>query len=192
MQRRMEGMMDRKPVSGPNAIVATTTLEPQAVPTALADDTVLDALFSGTTEEGPEHSHAKCKRHRSSRTEEEKSQKRQRRPEKEARNALILDEELRQWRVPESVAGASSSAPVVEVPLVVSTTNGTMMDYVGTTEGDPTIVPAAPGNRSHPLIHYSLALCATDFLQPIHYLLLFLYALGTVISIFFGGGVNGL
>uniref|UniRef100_M1DDR7 Integrase core domain containing protein n=1 Tax=Solanum tuberosum TaxID=4113 RepID=M1DDR7_SOLTU len=50
--------------------------------------------------------------------------------------------------------GASSSAPVVEVPPgvrdIVSTTDGAMMDDVGTTEGDPTIVPAGSGKPDPP------------------------------------------
>uniref|UniRef100_M1DPJ8 Integrase core domain containing protein n=1 Tax=Solanum tuberosum TaxID=4113 RepID=M1DPJ8_SOLTU len=199
MERRMEGMMDRKiqavnkrldafelrflerPAPTINlssfqselaslradvdAILATPTVEPQAAPTMLADDTVLDALFSGTAEEGPEPTHTKGKRHRSSRIEEEKAQKRQRRQEKEARKTSILDEELRQQRVRESIAGASSSAPVVEVPPVVrdgvnttdgavrvteSTTEGAMMVYVGITEGDPSMVPAGSGNPDLP------------------------------------------
>uniref|UniRef100_M1DPB7 Integrase core domain containing protein n=1 Tax=Solanum tuberosum TaxID=4113 RepID=M1DPB7_SOLTU len=145
-----------------DAILATPTVEPQA---ALADDMVLDALFSGTIEEESVPTHTKGKRHHSSRTEEEKAQKRQRRQEKEARKASILDEELRQRRVRESIAGASSSAPVVEVPPVVgdvvsttdgavrvieSTTEGAMMDDVGTTEGDPTIVQAGSGKPDPP------------------------------------------
>uniref|UniRef100_M1DJI0 Integrase core domain containing protein n=1 Tax=Solanum tuberosum TaxID=4113 RepID=M1DJI0_SOLTU len=137
-----------------DAILSTPTVEPQAAPTALADDTVLDALFSGTVEEGLEPTHAKGKRHRSNRTEEEKVKKRQRRQEKEARKDSILEEQLRQQRVRESVVGASSSAPVVEVPPVmrdvVSTTDGAMMDDVGTTEGDPTIAPAGSGKPDPP------------------------------------------
>uniref|UniRef100_M1DRD1 Integrase core domain containing protein n=1 Tax=Solanum tuberosum TaxID=4113 RepID=M1DRD1_SOLTU len=129
-----------------DAILATPIVEHHVAHTALADDTVLDVLFSRTVEEGLEHTHVKGKRHRSSFTKEEKYQKRQRRQDKEARKASILDEELRQRRVRECVAGASSSAPVVEVPPVVrdvvSTIDGAMMDDVGTTEGDPTIVPA--------------------------------------------------
>uniref|UniRef100_M1DAY4 Integrase core domain containing protein n=1 Tax=Solanum tuberosum TaxID=4113 RepID=M1DAY4_SOLTU len=93
-----------------NSILATPTVEPQAAPTALADDTVLHALFSGIAEEESAPTHTK---------------------------------------------GASSSTPVVEVPLVVrdvvsttagvvrvieSTTEGAMMNDVGTNEGDPTIV----------------------------------------------------
>uniref|UniRef100_M1DII0 Integrase core domain containing protein n=1 Tax=Solanum tuberosum TaxID=4113 RepID=M1DII0_SOLTU len=114
MERRMEGMMDRKVelVSirfDVDAILANPTVEPQAAPTALADDTMLDALFSGTAEEGIEPTHAK---------------------------------------------GASSSTPVVEVPPVmrdvVSTTDGAMMDDVGTTGGDPTIVPAGSGKPDPP------------------------------------------
>uniref|UniRef100_M1DAQ1 Integrase core domain containing protein n=1 Tax=Solanum tuberosum TaxID=4113 RepID=M1DAQ1_SOLTU len=118
----------------------------------------------GTAKEGPEPTHTKGKRHRSSRIEE-KTQKRQCRQEKEARKALILDEEVRQQRVRESIAGASSSAPVVEVSSVVrdvvsttdgtvkvteSTTEGAMMDDVGTTEGDPSMVPAGSGKPDPP------------------------------------------
>uniref|UniRef100_M1DUV3 Integrase core domain containing protein n=1 Tax=Solanum tuberosum TaxID=4113 RepID=M1DUV3_SOLTU len=104
--------------------------------------------------EGLEPTHAKGKRHRSNRTEEEKAQKRQRRQEKEDKKASILDEQLRQHRVRESVVRASSSAPVVKVPPVVrdivSTTDGAMMDDVGTTEGDPTIAPAGSGKPDSP------------------------------------------
>uniref|UniRef100_M1B3B1 Retrotransposon gag protein n=1 Tax=Solanum tuberosum TaxID=4113 RepID=M1B3B1_SOLTU len=80
-------------------IAADGELEPQVAPTALADDTVLDAFFSGTVEEGLAPTHAKGKRHRSYRTEEEKAQKRQRRQEKVAKRASLLDEELCQQRV---------------------------------------------------------------------------------------------
>ena len=55
-----------------DAILAAPSVETQAAPTALADDTVLDALSCGTTEEGPAPTHAKGKRHRSHRTEKEK------------------------------------------------------------------------------------------------------------------------
>uniref|UniRef100_M1DV76 Integrase core domain containing protein n=1 Tax=Solanum tuberosum TaxID=4113 RepID=M1DV76_SOLTU len=55
---------------------------------------------------------------------------------------------------PTDTIGASSSAPVVEVPPVVrdivSTTDGAMMDDVGTTEGDPTIVLAGSGKPDTP------------------------------------------
>uniref|UniRef100_M1DPL7 Integrase core domain containing protein n=1 Tax=Solanum tuberosum TaxID=4113 RepID=M1DPL7_SOLTU len=139
-----------------DAIFAAPSVETQVAPTALIDDTVLDALFSGTAEKGLAPTHAKGKRHRSHRTEEEKAHKRQRWQEKEARRASIADEELRQQRVRERVAGASSSAPVVEVkPVlrdVVSTTDGTegaMIADVGTTERAPTIVPAGSG-KSYP------------------------------------------
>uniref|UniRef100_M1E0S6 Integrase core domain containing protein n=1 Tax=Solanum tuberosum TaxID=4113 RepID=M1E0S6_SOLTU len=114
----------------------------------------LDAFEFGTAEKGLEPTHAKGKRHRSSRTEEEKAHKRQRRQENEARKASILDEELRQRRVHVSVAGASSSSPVVEVPPVVrdvmSTTDGALMDDVGTIEGHPTIVPVGFGKSDPP------------------------------------------
>uniref|UniRef100_M1DS40 Integrase core domain containing protein n=1 Tax=Solanum tuberosum TaxID=4113 RepID=M1DS40_SOLTU len=162
-------------------ILATHTVEPQAAPTALADDLVLDALFSGSVEEGPEPTHTKGKRHRSSRTGEEKAQKRQCRQEKEARKAPILDEELHQQRVRESIAGPSSFVLVVEVPPIVrdvvsttdgavrvteSTTKGAMMDDVGTIEGDPSMVQRAPGNRTHPLVDDSSAQCAYRFASP--------------------------
>uniref|UniRef100_M1DHI9 Integrase core domain containing protein n=1 Tax=Solanum tuberosum TaxID=4113 RepID=M1DHI9_SOLTU len=241
MERRMEGMMDRKVQavnkrldafelrilerSAPaidlsalqadlaslrtdvDAILTAPSVKSQVAPTALADDTVLDALFSGTAEEGPAPTHAKGKRYRSHRIEEEKAQKRQRRQEKEARRASLLDEELRQQRVRERVVGASSSAPVVEVQPawrnVVSTTDGAasviditsegaMIADAGTTEGSPTIVPAGSINRTPLLVDDSPALCATGLLHPIHYFTFFLYALGTIASIFIGGGVNGL
>ncbi|WMV41556.1 hypothetical protein MTR67_034941, partial [Solanum verrucosum] len=54
-----------------DAILSTRTIKPQAAPTALADDTVLDALFSGIAEKEPMPTHTKGKRHRSSRTDEE-------------------------------------------------------------------------------------------------------------------------
>uniref|UniRef100_M1DCB4 Integrase core domain containing protein n=1 Tax=Solanum tuberosum TaxID=4113 RepID=M1DCB4_SOLTU len=135
-----------------DAILAAPSVETQVAPTTLADDTVLDALFSGTTEEGLPPTHAKGKRHRSHHTEEEKAHKRQRRQEKEARRASISDEELSQQRVRERVAGASSSAQAVEVQPVLrdcvsttdgavrvieSTTEGIMIADVGTTEGAP-------------------------------------------------------
>uniref|UniRef100_M1DJL9 Integrase core domain containing protein n=1 Tax=Solanum tuberosum TaxID=4113 RepID=M1DJL9_SOLTU len=56
-----------------DVILATPSVETQAAPTVLADDTVLDALFSGTTEEGPAPTHAKGKWNSSHRTEEEKA-----------------------------------------------------------------------------------------------------------------------
>ncbi|KAG5576597.1 hypothetical protein H5410_056731 [Solanum commersonii] len=59
MEQRMEGMMDRKVqaeltslLTNVDSILAAPTVESQAAPTALADDTVLDALFNRTTEEG--------------------------------------------------------------------------------------------------------------------------------------------
>ena len=137
-----------------DVILATPSVETQAAPTALADDTVLDALFSGTAEEGPAPTHAKGKRHRSHRTEEDKAHKRQHRKEREAMRASIVDEELRQQRVRERVAGALSSATVVEIhPVlrdVVSTTDGAARVIESTTEGAPTIVPAGSGKPDPP------------------------------------------
>uniref|UniRef100_M1DU02 Integrase core domain containing protein n=1 Tax=Solanum tuberosum TaxID=4113 RepID=M1DU02_SOLTU len=160
-----------------DVIFAAPPVEPEVAPTALADDTVLDALFSGTAEDGLAPTHAKGKRHRSHRTEEEKSQKRQRRQKKEARRASLLDEELRQQRVRERVAGASSSAPVVVVQpilrdvmsttdgavrVIESTTDGAMIADVGTTEGAPTIVPVGSGKPDPLFVDDSPTLCATD------------------------------
>uniref|UniRef100_M1DM99 Integrase core domain containing protein n=1 Tax=Solanum tuberosum TaxID=4113 RepID=M1DM99_SOLTU len=199
MERRMEGMMDRK-VQAVNkrldafelrvlersapaidlsalqvdlaslrtdvaAILAAPSVETQAALTVLADDTVLDALFSGTAEEGPAPTHAKGKRHRSHCTEEEKAHTRQCRQEKEARRSSIIDEESCQQRVRERVAGASSSTPVAEIQpvlrdvvsttdgavrLVESTTEGAMIADVGTTEGATTTVPAGSGKSDPP------------------------------------------
>uniref|UniRef100_M1DGP2 Integrase core domain containing protein n=1 Tax=Solanum tuberosum TaxID=4113 RepID=M1DGP2_SOLTU len=92
MERRMEGIMDGKADlaslrTDVDAILAAPSVETQAAPTTLDDDTVLDALFSGTAEEGPAPTHAKGKQHHSHRMEEEKAYKRQRRQEKEARRA---------------------------------------------------------------------------------------------------------
>uniref|UniRef100_M1DHD9 Integrase core domain containing protein n=1 Tax=Solanum tuberosum TaxID=4113 RepID=M1DHD9_SOLTU len=149
-----------------DVILAAPSVETQAAPTALAEDTVLEALFSGTAEEEPAPTHAIGKRHRSYRTEEEKAQKRQRRQKKESWRASMVDEELRQQRVRERVAGASSSAPVAEVqPVlrdVVSTTNGAvrlmesttesdMVADAGTTEGATATVPAGFGKPDPPV-----------------------------------------
>uniref|UniRef100_M1DMJ3 Integrase core domain containing protein n=1 Tax=Solanum tuberosum TaxID=4113 RepID=M1DMJ3_SOLTU len=135
-------------------ILATPAVKPPATPTAWTDDTVLDALFRGIAEEKPNPTLAKGKRYRSSRTEEEKAQKRQHRQENEAKQASILDEKLRQQRVHESAAGASSSSLVVEIPPVkrddVSTTESAMIDDVGTTECDPNIVSAGSGKPDTP------------------------------------------
>uniref|UniRef100_M1DU07 Integrase core domain containing protein n=1 Tax=Solanum tuberosum TaxID=4113 RepID=M1DU07_SOLTU len=72
-----------------DSILVAPSVKTQAAPTALADDTVLDALFSGTAEEGPAPPHAKGQRHRSHRIEEEKAHKIQRRTTKGARIAEV-------------------------------------------------------------------------------------------------------
>uniref|UniRef100_M1DMS7 Integrase core domain containing protein n=1 Tax=Solanum tuberosum TaxID=4113 RepID=M1DMS7_SOLTU len=183
MERRMEGMMDRMVQAINKCLDAfelrwdrrggarTDTCQRQAAPISShggresSQETTLNALFSGTAEEGPVLTHAKGKRHRSHRTEEEKAHKRQHRQEKEARRASIVDEELRQHRARERVVGASSSAPVVEVQpvlsyvvsttdgakrLIESTTEGATIADVGITEGAPTIVPAGSGKPDPP------------------------------------------
>uniref|UniRef100_M1DV75 Integrase core domain containing protein n=1 Tax=Solanum tuberosum TaxID=4113 RepID=M1DV75_SOLTU len=88
----------------------------------------------------------------------------------------MVDEELCQQRVRERVARASSSAPVAEVQpilrevvstfdgaerLLESTTEGAMIDDVGTSEGAPTVGQRVPGNRTPLLVEDSPALCAT-------------------------------
>uniref|UniRef100_M1DRS9 Integrase core domain containing protein n=1 Tax=Solanum tuberosum TaxID=4113 RepID=M1DRS9_SOLTU len=93
-------------------ILATPVVEPQAAPSALGDDTVLGALFSGDdAEEQPERARAR-------------------------------DEQLRQQRAREMVAGASSSMPISEVlPTAaddVSTTGGALRPTYSTTEGSVT------------------------------------------------------
>uniref|UniRef100_M1DV43 Integrase core domain containing protein n=1 Tax=Solanum tuberosum TaxID=4113 RepID=M1DV43_SOLTU len=122
-----------------HAILATPTVEPQATPTTLADETVLDVLFSGTAEVESAPTHTKGKRHRSSRTEEEKAQKRQRRGIKFCPNS----------RSPACCEGVVSTTDGA-MRVIESTTEGSMMDDVGTTEGDPTNVPAGSGKRDPP------------------------------------------
>ena len=76
--------------------------------------------------------------------------------------------------------------------LIKSTTEGAMIAKVGTTKGAPLLFQRAPGNRTPLFVDDLPALCATGLLHPIHFLLLFLSALGTIASIFVGGGVDGL
>jgi len=102
---------------------------------------VLDALFSGDAEEQPKPTHARGKRHRSRHSseaiEDERAKKREYKQEKQAKKASILDEQLRQERVRESIIGASSSMPVTDVSNivghVVSTTNGAVRMIDSTT-----------------------------------------------------------
>uniref|UniRef100_M1DY58 Integrase core domain containing protein n=1 Tax=Solanum tuberosum TaxID=4113 RepID=M1DY58_SOLTU len=82
-----------------------------------------------------------------------------------ARRASIVDEKLRQQKVRESIADASSFVPILEavatvrydvstndgtVRVIDITTEGAVIDDVGTTEGDPTIVPAGSGKPDPP------------------------------------------
>uniref|UniRef100_M1DG08 Integrase core domain containing protein n=1 Tax=Solanum tuberosum TaxID=4113 RepID=M1DG08_SOLTU len=158
MEHRIEGMMDRKVQAVNKRLDAfeLRVLERSAPATdlsALQADLAGSGLtlmpfllhLHGTAEERPAPTHAKGKRHCSHRTEEENAHKRQRRQEKEARRDSIVDEELRQQRVRERVAGASSSVPVAE-----STTESAMIADVGTTEGVTTTVPAGSGKPDPP------------------------------------------
>ncbi|KAK4733799.1 hypothetical protein R3W88_008060 [Solanum pinnatisectum] len=78
-------------------------------------------------------------------------------PSEEARRASIVDEELRQQRARESIIGASSSRITTKaitsvgddvsttdsaVRVTDSTIDGVVIDEVGTTKGDPSVVPA--------------------------------------------------
>uniref|UniRef100_M1DJD9 Integrase core domain containing protein n=1 Tax=Solanum tuberosum TaxID=4113 RepID=M1DJD9_SOLTU len=82
-----------------DAIIATPTDEPESAPTALADDTVLDVIFSDDIAQ-PEPTRARGKWHRSSHisdtTEDARARKRERQQNEQARRASIVDEELRQ------------------------------------------------------------------------------------------------
>uniref|UniRef100_M1DL50 Integrase core domain containing protein n=1 Tax=Solanum tuberosum TaxID=4113 RepID=M1DL50_SOLTU len=164
-----------------DAIISTPTDEPESAPTPLADDTVLDALFSDDIAQ-PEPTRARGKRHRSSHvsdtTEDARARKRERQQNEQVRRASIVDEKLRQHRARESIIRASSSTPTTEaMPIMgddVSTTNGAFRvttsttDYaeidVRTTEGDPSsLFQRAPRNRTYPLVDNSSALCTTVF-----------------------------
>uniref|UniRef100_M1DZL4 Integrase core domain containing protein n=1 Tax=Solanum tuberosum TaxID=4113 RepID=M1DZL4_SOLTU len=142
-----------------DTILSTPVVEPQAAPSALADDTVLGALFSGyDVDAQPEPARARGKRHQSIHktelTKEEKASKRQRKQEKKARKASIIDEQLRKLRAYEMVVVASSSMLVPEVLPTVTidvsttdgavrvaniTTDGVVLVDAGATEGDPSV-----------------------------------------------------
>uniref|UniRef100_M1DUA7 Integrase core domain containing protein n=1 Tax=Solanum tuberosum TaxID=4113 RepID=M1DUA7_SOLTU len=102
------------------AILATLTVEPQAAPTVLADDTVLDVLFSGTAEEEPEPTHTKGT----------------------SSSAPVVE-------LPPVVRDVVSTTDCA-VRVIESITEGAMVDDVGTTEGGPTIVPAGSGKPDPP------------------------------------------
>ena len=104
-----------------NAILPAN--EPEHAPMVLSEDTIFDALFREDAETQPDPTHARGKSHRSRHTseatEDERAKKREHKQEKQAKRASILDEQLCQERVCESVAGASSFVPVLEVSTVV-------------------------------------------------------------------------
>uniref|UniRef100_M1DQX5 Integrase core domain containing protein n=1 Tax=Solanum tuberosum TaxID=4113 RepID=M1DQX5_SOLTU len=152
-----------------DSILATPIDEPESAPTTLADDTVLDALFREDTDAQLELTRVHGKRPRSSRisdtTYDARAKKRERHQNGQTRKKSIVDEELRQQRVRESVAGVSSSVPIVEVLTIerddVSTTDGAVkvidstiessrLDDMGTTEGDPSVIPVGSGKPDPP------------------------------------------
>uniref|UniRef100_M1DJ67 Integrase core domain containing protein n=1 Tax=Solanum tuberosum TaxID=4113 RepID=M1DJ67_SOLTU len=147
---------------------AITAPHTESAPTTLADDTVIDALFINDIAQ-PEPTRARGKRHRSSHvsdtTEDARARKREHQQNEQAIRASILDEDLRQHRARESIIGASSSRPTTEaitamgddvsitdgaVRVTDSTIDGAVIDNVGTTEGDPSVVPAGFGKLDPP------------------------------------------
>uniref|UniRef100_M1DWJ4 Integrase core domain containing protein n=1 Tax=Solanum tuberosum TaxID=4113 RepID=M1DWJ4_SOLTU len=117
-----------------DAILATLDVKPHAEPSTLGDDIVLSALFSGDdAEKQPEPARSRGKRHRSSHKtelmEKIKASKRQRRQEKKARKASIIDEQLR---------------------VTNSTTDGVVLLDAGTTEGDLSLDLAGSGKSDPP------------------------------------------
>uniref|UniRef100_M1DZS8 Integrase core domain containing protein n=1 Tax=Solanum tuberosum TaxID=4113 RepID=M1DZS8_SOLTU len=152
-----------------DSILATPTDEPESAPTALADDIVLDVLFKEDTYAQSEPTRARGKRPRSSlisdTIDDARANKRECHQNEQARKASIVDEELLQQTVHESVARASSFVPVVEVltverddmsttddavRVIHSTTEGSRLDDVGTTEGDPRVVPVGSEKPNPP------------------------------------------
>uniref|UniRef100_M1DX65 Integrase core domain containing protein n=1 Tax=Solanum tuberosum TaxID=4113 RepID=M1DX65_SOLTU len=103
-----------------DAILATPTVELQAAPTVLFDDTVLDALFSGTAEEGPKPAHTK--------------------------GALSSATVVEVPPVMRDVVSTTDGA----VGVTERSTKGAMMVDVGTTEGDPSMVLAGSRKSDPP------------------------------------------
>uniref|UniRef100_M1DT71 Integrase core domain containing protein n=1 Tax=Solanum tuberosum TaxID=4113 RepID=M1DT71_SOLTU len=146
--------------AGLDTILVPSTDEPASAPTVVADDTLLDALFRDDVAQ-PEPTHARgkshCSSHISDTIEDARAKKWERQQNEQARRASIVDKELCQQRVNESALGALSSSPTTEAMIVVgddvstndgavrmndSTTDGVVIDDVGTTEDDPSVVPA--------------------------------------------------
>uniref|UniRef100_M1E123 Integrase core domain containing protein n=1 Tax=Solanum tuberosum TaxID=4113 RepID=M1E123_SOLTU len=142
-----------------HAIMVTPTDQRESAHDVLAYDTFLGALFNEDTTH-PEPTRAQGKRHRSSHmadtTKDARAKKQERQQHEQARKASIVDE---------SIAGASSSAPVVEVPTIVrddvtttdvavrvtdNNTEGAVIDDVGTTKGEPSVLPAGSGKPDTP------------------------------------------
>uniref|UniRef100_M1DZL3 Integrase core domain containing protein n=1 Tax=Solanum tuberosum TaxID=4113 RepID=M1DZL3_SOLTU len=121
---------------------------------------MLGALYNEDVPQS-ESTRVRGKRHRSSHTseatEDAREKKREHKQNEYARRASIVDEKLRQQKVRESIADASSFVPILEavatvrydvstndgtVRVIDITTEGAVIDDVGTTEGDPSVVPA--------------------------------------------------
>ncbi|KAK4713085.1 hypothetical protein R3W88_018992 [Solanum pinnatisectum] len=151
-----------------DTILVPPTDELESSPNVLADDTVLGALFSEDIAQ-PKPTHARGKRHRSSHnsdtTKKARAKKQERQQTEQAQKASIIDEELRQQKVLKSALGASSFVPIVEVPTVErddvstidgavraidSTTESARLDDVGTTEGNPSVVPTGSRKLDSP------------------------------------------
>uniref|UniRef100_M1DEL4 Integrase core domain containing protein n=1 Tax=Solanum tuberosum TaxID=4113 RepID=M1DEL4_SOLTU len=152
-----------------DAIITPPIDKPEYAPTALANDTVFDALFSDDIAQ-PEPTRARGKRHHSSHisdtTEDARARKWECQQNEQARRASIINEELRQQRARESIIGASSARPTTEIMTAVgddvsttdsavrltnSTTDGVVIDDVGLTEVDPSVVLAGSGKPDLPV-----------------------------------------
>uniref|UniRef100_M1DX87 Integrase core domain containing protein n=1 Tax=Solanum tuberosum TaxID=4113 RepID=M1DX87_SOLTU len=140
-----------------HAILAIPAAEPHASPSALDDDTILGALFSGDdTDTQPKPARARDKRHRSSHksdlTEEVKSSKRQCRQEKKAPKASIIDEQLRQQRAREVLPTVAIDVSTTDgaVRVADSTTDVVVLVDADTTEGDPSVDLKGSGKSNPP------------------------------------------
>lgn len=77
-----------------DVILDVRVTEPEAAPAELAEDTVLDALFTTTTVLPP-HPRERAKRHGSRESEDVCSRKKERTEMKDARRDSLIDEEAR-------------------------------------------------------------------------------------------------
>uniref|UniRef100_M1DQQ6 Integrase core domain containing protein n=1 Tax=Solanum tuberosum TaxID=4113 RepID=M1DQQ6_SOLTU len=136
--------------------------EPEHALMVLSEDTILNALFRVDAETHNDTTCARGKKHHFSHSSKivnnAQTRKRERKKEEQARRSSILDEELRQKRVLEAAAGASSSVPVRidvsttdgAVRVADNTTDGGVLIDAGPTEGDPSVDLAGSGYPETP------------------------------------------